>query len=109
MRATWSLICSRRRAGVAGKVAIWSKARVSCAIASTNAERSSDRCPALPHRPAAFSMRAASVFAYLADDTVGFIGATAVMHQDLRTGGGECQRAGAADTAGGAGDESRFS
>ena len=43
------------------------------------------------------------------DDTVGFIGATAVMHQDLRTGGGECQRAGAADAAGGAGNECGFS
>ena len=52
---------------------------------------------------------AAASFAYLADDTVGFIGATAVMHQDLRTGGGECQRAGAADATGGVGDESRFS
>jgi hypothetical protein len=51
----------------------------------------------------------AASFAYLADDTVGFIGATAVMQQDLRTGGGECQRAGAADAAGGAGDESLFS
>ena len=51
----------------------------------------------------------AASFAYLADHTVGFIGATTVMHQDLRTGGGECQRAGAADAAGGAGDESGFS
>ena len=39
MSATWSLICSRRSAGVAGKVAIWSRARVSCSAASTNAER----------------------------------------------------------------------
>ena len=29
--------------------------------ASTSAERSSDRCPALPHRPAAFSISPASV------------------------------------------------
>ena len=33
--------------GVAVKVTIWSRARVSCATASTNAERASDRCPAL--------------------------------------------------------------
>jgi hypothetical protein len=52
---------------------------------------------------------AAPSFAYLADDTVGFIGAMAVVHQDLRTSGGECQRAGAADAAGGAGDECGFS
>jgi hypothetical protein len=32
-------------------------------------------------------------------DLTGFIGATAVMHRDLRTGGGEYQRAGAADAA----------
>ena len=47
---------------------------------------------------------AAAGFAYLGDDSVGFSRATAVMHQDLRTGGGECQRAGAADAAGGAGN-----
>ena len=47
--------------GRAGKVAIWSRARVSCSIASTSAERSSERCPALPHRPAAFSISPASV------------------------------------------------
>ena len=52
---------------------------------------------------------AAPSFAYLADDTVGFIGAMAVVHQDLRTSGGECQRAGAADAAGGARDECGFS
>ena len=34
---------------------------VSCATASTSAERSSDRCPALPHSPAAFSICPASV------------------------------------------------
>ena len=38
-----------------------SSARVSCSAASTSAERSSDRCPALPHRPAAFSISPASV------------------------------------------------
>ena len=36
-------------------------ARASCSTASTSAERSSDRCPALPHRPAAFSISPASV------------------------------------------------
>ena len=61
MSATCSLICSRRNAGVVGKVAIWSRARVSCATASTNSERASDRCPALPHRSAAFSISPASV------------------------------------------------
>jgi hypothetical protein len=52
---------------------------------------------------------AAASFAYLADDTVGFIGASTVMHQDLRVSGGECQRGGAADAARGAGDECGFS
>ena len=37
-----------------GKVAIWSSARVNCAAASTSAERSSDRCPALPHKRRGF-------------------------------------------------------
>jgi hypothetical protein len=50
----------------------------------------------------------AASFAYLGDNTVGFIGATAVLHQDLCTGGGECQRDGAADAAGGARDECGF-
>ena len=51
----------RRSAGVLGKVAIWSRARVNCSTASTSAERCSDRCPALPHRPTAFSICPASV------------------------------------------------
>ena len=58
---TCSLIASRSSAGVAGKVAIWARARVSCSAASTSAERASDRCPALPHSPAAFSISPASV------------------------------------------------
>src|SRR5262245_36150656 len=58
MRATCSLICSRRSAGLLGKVAIWARARMNCSTASTNAERSSDLSPALPHSPAAFSIRA---------------------------------------------------
>ena len=56
MSATRSLICSQRNAGVGGKVVIWSRARASCSAASTCAERSSDRSPALPHRSAAFSI-----------------------------------------------------
>jgi len=52
---------------------------------------------------------AAASFAYLGDDTVGFSRATAVMDENLRTGGGECQGAGAADAAGSAGDECGFS
>ena len=39
MTATCSLICSRRNAGVVGKLAIWASARVSCSMASTSAER----------------------------------------------------------------------
>jgi hypothetical protein len=31
-----------------GNVAIWSVACVICSMASTSAERASDRCPALP-------------------------------------------------------------
>src|SRR5438552_356088 len=54
--AAWSLSSSRRNAGVAGRIANWLSARVRCSTASTSAERSSDRCPALPHRPAAFSV-----------------------------------------------------
>jgi hypothetical protein len=42
---------------------------------------------------------AAAGFAYLADDFVGFIGATAVMHQDLSAGSGERECTGAADAA----------
>src|SRR5262249_43460303 len=59
--ATCSLICWPRTTGVLGNVAIWSRARVSCSAASTSADRASDRCPALPQRPAAFSIRPASV------------------------------------------------
>ena len=43
---------------------------------------------------------ATASFAYLVDDAVGFTGATAVMHQNLRTGRSECEGAGAADAAG---------
>ena len=54
-------LLASKRAGVAGKDEIWLSARVNCATASTNAERASDRCPALPHRPAPFSISPASV------------------------------------------------
>ena len=47
---TCSLICSRRSTGVVGSAAIWSRARVNCAPASSKADRSNDRCPAFPHR-----------------------------------------------------------
>jgi hypothetical protein len=43
------------------QVAIWSSARDSCAAASVRAERPNDRRPALPQRPAAFSISPASV------------------------------------------------
>jgi hypothetical protein len=46
-----------------------------------------------------YCVAAATGFAYLADDVIGFIDATAVVHQDLRAGGGERQRAGSADAA----------
>ena len=54
---TWSFICSRRSAGVAGKVAISASARLNCATAST--DRSSERCPALSHHSIAASVRPA--------------------------------------------------
>ena len=41
--------------------AIWPRARVSSSTASTSAERSTDRSPALPHRLAAFAISPASV------------------------------------------------
>ena len=52
---------------------------------------------------------AAASFAYLGDDTIGFSRATAVMHQNLRTGRSEGECAGAADAAGSACHESRLS
>ena len=57
--ATCKMICSRRRSDVLGKVAICARAWLSCSAASTSAERSCDRCPALPHRRADFSIRSA--------------------------------------------------
>ena len=53
MSATCSSISSLRSVVVVGKFAIWSRARFNCSAASISAERSSDRCPALPHRHAA--------------------------------------------------------
>src|SRR5215470_1991761 len=52
--ATCSLIWSPRSAGVPGSVAICERARMSWTVASTSAERASDRWPALPHKAAAF-------------------------------------------------------
>ena len=52
----------RRSAGVVGrKAAINSRLRESCSTASANADRLSDRCPALPHSLVAFSISPASV------------------------------------------------
>ena len=55
-----------------------------------------------------YRIGAAAGFAYLGDDAVGFVGAAAVVHQNLRTGRGEREGAGAADAAGGAGHEGGF-
>ena len=52
---------------------------------------------------------AAAGLANLRDDGFGFLRAAAVMDENLRAGLGERQRAGAADAARGAGDESGFS
>jgi hypothetical protein len=52
---------------------------------------------------------AAASFADLGDDTIGFSRATAVMDENLRTGGGEGEGARATDAAGSAGDECGFS
>ena len=56
-----------------------------------------------------YGIRAATGFAYLGDNTVGFIRAAAVMHENLGTGRGERECAGAAHAARSAGDESGFS
>ena len=50
----------------------------------------------------------AASFAYLGDDTIGFIRATAVMDENLCTGRSEGEGAGAADAAEDAGDECGF-
>ena len=42
------LISSRRKAGVAGKVAIWSSARLSCSAPSASADRARERFPPCP-------------------------------------------------------------
>ena len=54
-----SLISSPRNPGVPGRVATWASELVSCATASTSAQRSSDRCPALPHHSIATSVKPA--------------------------------------------------
>ena len=55
-----------------------------------------------------YGIRSATALAYLCDDTVGFLRATAVMHQNLRTGRSEREGAGAPDAARGAGHKSGF-
>ena len=52
------LAAPRRRARAMSQD--WSRARLRCSTASTNAERSSSRCPALPHKAAALSISPAS-------------------------------------------------
>ena len=47
----------------------------------------------------------AACLADLGNDPVGFFGTAAVMHQNLRAGCGQCDRAGAAHAARSAGDE----
>src|SRR5205807_2507493 len=55
-----------------------------------------------------YGIRSATGFAYLRDDTVGFIRAPAIVHENLRAGRGERKCTGAAHAAGSAGDESGF-
>src|SRR5258707_1090830 len=55
-----------------------------------------------------YGIRPATGFAYLCDNTVGFLRAVAVMHENLGTGGGERKCTGAADAARSAGNESGF-
>jgi len=55
-----------------------------------------------------YGIRSATGFAYLCDNTVGFLRAAAVMHENLGAGGGERECAGAADAARSAGNESGF-
>ena len=53
------LLATKRGSG--GQLAIWPSARLSCSAASSSAERSSDRCPALAHHSMATSVRPAWV------------------------------------------------
>src|SRR6266404_1622413 len=55
-----------------------------------------------------YGIRAATGFAYLCDNTIGFIRAAAVVHENLGTRRGERKCAGAAHAAGSAGNESGF-
>src|SRR5207245_2485481 len=55
-----------------------------------------------------YGIRAATGFVYLRDNTVGFLGAAAVMHENLGTGRSERERTGAAHAARSAGNESGF-
>jgi len=45
----------RRKSGVAGKVAIWSSALLTCSVPSRSADRARERCPAVPHHSIAAS------------------------------------------------------
>src|SRR6202023_1665883 len=55
-----------------------------------------------------YGIRSATGFAYLCHDTVGFLRASAVVHENLAAGGGERQRAGAAYAARSAGNQGGF-
>ena len=55
-----------------------------------------------------YGIRSATAFAYLCDNTLGFLRAAAVMHKHLGTSSGKRQGAGAADAARGSRDESGF-
>ncbi len=55
-----------------------------------------------------YGIRSTTCFAYLCDNILGFLRATAVMHENLGAGGSERQCAGTADAARSAGNESGF-
>src|SRR6202043_1877847 len=55
-----------------------------------------------------YGLRSATGFAYLCDNTVGFICAAAIVNENLGAGGSERKRAGSAHAARGAGDECSF-
>src|SRR5664279_2763213 len=55
----WSI--SKPFGGFNKRVAIWAMARLNCSTASTSAELSSDRCPAMSHHSSAASARPAWV------------------------------------------------
>ena len=86
-------------------------------IGDKDVEAISDNAAGLPGKLAGavrsgkirrYGIRPATRFAYLCDNTVGFLLAVAVMHENLGTGGGERECTGAADAARSAGNESGF-